>query len=227
MTVRYDHDRTHRIGMPEAVLCQGKSEEQLRTIVDELRGRAPVLFTRLTAARNAALGEPGLDYDPESRTAYLNGVLPARAGAVTVVTAGTSDLPVAGEAARTLRHLGYDPLVIGDVGVAGLWRLQERIDEIAAADVVIVVAGMDAALASVVGGLVAPPVIAVPTSTGYGVARGGETALHAMLASCAQGVAVVNIDNGFGAACAAARILRRLVVPGGGAVPGRLAGNRV
>jgi hypothetical protein len=207
MTVRYDHDRARRIGMPEAVLCAGKSDDQLRGIVDELRGGSPVLFTRMSAAQHDAVPDrAGLDYDPASRTALLNGSLPERPGQIAVVTAGTSDLPVAGEAVRTLEFLGFSPVLISDVGVAGLWRLQERLDDIAAADVVIVVAGMDAALASVVGSLVGQPIIAVPTSTGYGVARAGETALHAMLASCAQGVAVVNIDNGFGAACAAARI---------------------
>jgi NCAIR mutase (PurE)-related protein len=164
----------------------------------------------MTASQHAVLApraDNALDYDPASGTATLHGRMPHRAGTVTVLTAGTSDLHVADEARRTCEFLGITARCIADVGVAGLWRLTERLDEITASDVVIVVAGMDGALASVVGGLVGQPVIAVPTSTGYGVSRGGETALHAMLASCAQGVTVTNIDNGFGAACAASRIL--------------------
>jgi NCAIR mutase (PurE)-related protein len=137
----------------------------------------------------------------------MHGYLPPRDGSVAVVTAGTSDIPVAAEACRTLEFLGVKATCIVDVGVAGLWRLLERVDEITTCDVVIVVAGMDAALASVVGGLTGQPVIAVPTSTGYGAAADGDTALHAMLTSCAQGITVTNIDNGFGAACAANRIL--------------------
>jgi pyridinium-3,5-biscarboxylic acid mononucleotide synthase len=124
------------------------------------------------------------------------------------VTAGTSDIPVAQEAARTLRFHGHEAANIPDVGVAGLWRLLARLEELRAMPVVIVAAGMDAALPSVVAGLVAGAVIAVPTSVGYGVAAGGRAALHAVLASCAPGLTVVNIDNGYGAACAALRILR-------------------
>jgi NCAIR mutase (PurE)-related protein len=170
----------------------------------------PALFTRMSSdqlvvVERAANAE--VDFDAESGTGFLHGTLPPRTGSVAVVTAGTSDLRVAREASRTLEFLGITCGCVADVGVAGLWRLQARIGEIRTADVVIVVAGMDAALASVVGGLVDAPVIGVPTSTGYGAARGGETALHSMLCSCAQGVVVVNIDNGFGAGCAAARIL--------------------
>lgn len=151
-----------------------------------------------------------MEYDAESATAIMHGCLPAREGTVAVVTAGTSDLTVAAEAHRTLGFLGFTTNLIADVGVAGLWRLLERVDEITAYDVVIVVAGMDAALASVMGGLTGQPIIAVPTSTGYGVAADGESALRSMLTSCAQGIAVTNIDNGFGAACAANRILLAL-----------------
>ena len=132
---------------------------------------------------------------------------PAGQARVAIVSAGTSDQPVCREAARTLAYHGHPSAEIGDVGVAGLWRLMDRIDEIRTYPVVIVVAGMDAALPSVVGGLVPGLVIAVPTSTGYGVAKGGATAMAAMLASCAPGVTVVNIDNGYGAACAALRAL--------------------
>ena len=131
----------------------------------------------------------------------------AAAPAVAIVMAGTSDAPVGYEAARTLAFNGQAHRLYVDVGVAGLWRLTERIEEIRQASVVIVVAGMDAALISVVGGLVSSPVIGVPTSVGYGVAAGGMTALHAGLASCAPGVAIVNIDNGYGAACVALRIM--------------------
>ena len=212
MTVRYDYARLARVGMPEAVLCLGKTTSQLRAIVSELIDRPdnPVLFTRMTESHYQAAREiagESLDYDAESATAVLHGYLPARDGTVAVVTAGTSDIPVAAEACRTLEFLGVKATCIVDVGVAGLWRLMERVDEFSACDVVIVVAGMDAALASVVGGLTSQPVIAVPTSTGYGAAANGDTALRAMLTSCAQGVTVTNIDNGFGAACAASRIL--------------------
>jgi NCAIR mutase (PurE)-related protein len=131
-----------------------------------------------------------------------------------VVTAGTSDLRVATEAARTLHFTGVRHTVYADIGVAGLWRLTERIEEISQHDVIIVVAGMDAALASVMGGLVGKCVIGVPTSVGYGVAAGGNTALNAMLASCGQGVVVTNIDNGFGGACAAVRVLNSLAAVG-------------
>ena len=198
--------------MPEAVLCGTKSTEQVVAIVADLVAASsePRLLTRVTDDQIATLctmyGDL-LDIDPVSRTVFLHGTLPARHGSVTVVAAGTSDESVAREALRTLEFSGVSATLIGDVGVAGLWRLLERLDEIRTADVVIAVAGMDAALVSVLGGQVAAPMIAVPTSVGYGVAEGGATALHSALASCAQGVAVVNIDNGFGAASAAVRIL--------------------
>ena len=134
--------------------------------------------------------------------------LPARAGGgFAVLSAGTADGPVAWEAARTLRYLGITHKVFEDCGVAGLWRLAERLDEVNTFDALIVVAGLDAALASVMGGLTPKPVFAVPTSVGYGAAQGGHAALASMLSSCAPGVAVMNIDNGYGAACAAARII--------------------
>lgn len=206
-----DHHRSERIGMPEAVLCDSKSDRQLAAVVAEhVRHGAPTLFTRLDADRLDALDGGSLDHDQVSRTAILGGGLPARAGSVAVVAAGTSDESVAAEAGRTLVFSGIETQMIVDVGVAALWRLEQRLDEIRAADVVIVAAGMDAALVSVVGGLVAAPVVAVPTSVGYGVASDGTSALHSSLASCAQGVTVVNVDNGFGAACAAVRILSLL-----------------
>jgi NCAIR mutase (PurE)-related protein len=212
VTHQHDHDRLQRIGMPEAVLCGTKTVEQVVSIVDELAAATtePRLLTRLADEQLAALAPTvveRLDDDRVSRTAMLNGTLPARPGHVVIVAAGTSDASVALEAARTLAFSGVGHETIVDVGVAGLWRLEARLDEIRAADIVIAVAGMDAALVSVLGGLVAAPVIAVPTSVGYGVATGGTAALHSALASCAQGVTVVNIDNGFGAACAAVRML--------------------
>jgi hypothetical protein len=216
MSVVFDHDRPRRIGMPEAVMCLGKSDEQLDAVLRALPPDVPVLLTRMDARQHERMAGEVLDHDPVSGTAFLHGRLPARPGTVAVVTAGTSDLAVAGEAVRTCEFMGITARTYADVGVAGLWRPQERIEEIARADVVIVVAGMDGALASVVGGLLAAPVIGVPTSTGYGAARAGETALHSMLTSCAQGVLVTNIDNGFGAACAAVRILGRTSAPTSG-----------
>jgi pyridinium-3,5-biscarboxylic acid mononucleotide synthase len=203
----FDALREQRIGLPEAVYCAGKSTAQIGAIVEAAAARgAALLLTRMSAETAAALA---LDYDPVSRTAFL-GPLPPLAGParIAVVTAGTSDVPVADEAVRTLRFHGAPALRVTDVGVAGLWRLLARVEELRAMAVVIVAAGMDAALPSVVAGLVPGAVIAVPTSVGYGVAAGGVTALHALLASCAPGMTVVNIDNGYGAACAALRILR-------------------
>lgn len=208
----YDHDRTNRIGMPETVFCLNKPVDDVVRILERLDapGVGPVLFTRMSeeqyeAASNRTSAK--LDYDALSQTAYLNGCLAERDARVGIVAAGTSDRPVALEAQRTLQFLGISTRLHIDVGVAGLWRLLDRVDELRTEHVLIVVAGMDAALASVVGGLVGCPIIAVPTSTGYGAAHGGQTALNAMLTSCAQGVLVTNIDNGFGAACGAARIL--------------------
>lgn len=222
MTHVHDHDRPRRLGMPEAVLCEGKQDRHLVQIVQGLAATGnPTLLTRLPGDRAERLrlrevaiehapgaGDGAFAHDEVSATAMLNGRLPARAGTVAVVAAGTSDVGVAREVVRTLEFSGVAVTEHLDVGVAALWRVLDRIDEIRTADAVVTVAGMDAALASVVGGLVAAPVIAVPTSVGYGVAATGTTALNSMLASCAQGVTVTNIDNGFGAACAALRIIR-------------------
>lgn len=206
--------RAERVGLDEALFCAGKTDGQVSRIVETVAGAGrPMLLTRLDPSRHASLDErirSLLDYDPVSRTAFLGPRRPLRETArVAVVCAGTSDLPVSREAARTLEYYGEKASEFNDVGVAGLHRLLGRIAEIRAHEVVVAVAGMDAAIVSVLGGLVKAPVIAVPTSVGYGAARGGETALAASLASCAAGVAVVNIDNGFGAACAALRILNR------------------
>ncbi|WP_312841757.1 nickel pincer cofactor biosynthesis protein LarB [Sinorhizobium psoraleae] len=148
-----------------------------------------------------------LDYDPVSRTAYLNWTPPLdpEPAQIAVVSAGSSDMPQAAEAIRTLAYFGAPAKPFIDIGVAGLWRLLERVEELKTFPVVVAVAGMDGALPSVLGGLVPGVIICLPTSTGYGVSKGGETALHAALASCAPGLAVVNIDNGYGAACAAFR----------------------
>ena len=210
--ITLDLERRARIGIEEAVLCAGKTPEQLADIlVRAEEAERSLLLTRLDAAQRdalpAALAER-IDYEALSRTGVF-GVVAAPEGEarVAIVSAGTSDQPVCREAARTLAYHGHSATEIGDVGVAGLWRLMDRIDEIRTYPVVIVVAGMDAALPSVVGGLVPGMVIAVPTSTGYGIASGGTTAMAAMLASCAPGVVVVNIDNGYGATCAALRVL--------------------
>jgi NCAIR mutase (PurE)-related protein len=173
-------------------------------------------LTRLDAEKLERLPAPQqqrIDYCALSRTGVFGGAADlAPQVEVAIVAAGTSDAAVAREAARTLRYHGQGSTLILDVGVAGLWRLTRRLEAIRAHPITIVVAGMDAALASVLGGLVAGPIIAVPTSVGYGVATGGGTALNAILASCAPGVATVNIDNGYGAACAALRLLHVMKV---------------
>lgn len=206
-----DTERTARIGFGEAVYCSGKSPSQIASILRSVPD-TPLLLTRLDTARFADLPADlaaRLDYDPVSRTAWQGQPAALQEGRhVAVVTAGTSDVPVAREVVRTLRFSGHDAAEITDVGVAGLWRLLSRVDELAAYAVVIVVAGMDAALPSVVAGLVPGVMIGVPTSVGYGVASGGRAGLDAMLASCAPGLSVMNIDNGYGAACAALRVLR-------------------
>jgi len=206
-----DHHRELRQGAPEVVYGAGKTLEQLKTIIERILAHGSnLLVTRLDAETGGALRNafPDTDYDPLGRTLSLvrDDSVP-HLGTVAVVCAGTSDLPVAREALTTARVLGYATEAISDVGVAGLHRLLAKSQRLHAADVLIVVAGMEGALPSVVGGLVSVPVIAVPTSVGYGAAFGGIAALLAMLNSCASGVTVVNIDNGFGAAFAAHRIL--------------------
>jgi NCAIR mutase (PurE)-related protein len=208
---RLDFERGQRIGLDEALFCEGKTVDQISAIVDAVKARTGrLLLTRLDVSKYEALSAchgTQLEFDPLSRTAILGQPHVARLTTpVAIVLAGTSDLPVGREAARTLAFAGQPYREYVDVGVAGLWRLLERIEDIGSCPVVIVVAGMDAALVSVVGGLVSGAVIALPTSVGYGAAQGGATALHAALASCAPGISVVNIDNGYGAACAALRI---------------------
>lgn len=211
--VRFDFGRRRRVGIDEAVLCEPKSVEQIEMALAAAEERAAsLLLTRLNAAQFDALSarrQAELDYCRTSRTAMFGPVPePSPNGLVAIVSAGSSDFPVALEARRTLNYAGLDADMIVDVGVAGLWRLADNFERIAQCSIVIVVAGMDAALASVLGGLVGSALVCVPTSVGYGVASGGEAALNAMLASCAPGLLVTNIDNGYGAACAAIRMVK-------------------
>jgi len=206
---RVDHHRALRQGIAEAVYAPGKTAEQCAAIVAELLREddgGPVLLTRAddeqamaSLARNPGGVRTG-------RTVVWRPA-PIRTARVLVITAGTGDLPVAEECATTLGAYGFKPSLIADCGVAGVHRLLAVSDELAEADAIVVVAGMEGALASLVGGITPAPVVAVPTSTGYGAGLEGVTALLAMHASCAAGIVVVGIDNGFGAACAVARLL--------------------
>lgn len=209
-----DHLRPLSQGFPEVVFCEGKTTEQAVEICSSLeRSSGIFLATRADSPLQQALRAryPRVEVNERARTVYLPPdppVSPTGHGTILVVTAGTSDQPVAEEAVVVARAMGNRVETLMDVGVAGIHRLFRRSEELRRAAVVIVVAGMDGALASVVGGLVRVPVIAVPTSVGYGASFGGVAALLAMLNSCASGVVVVNIDNGFGAAAAASRINR-------------------
>ena len=206
---RVDHHRALRQKLPEAVYAPGKSPDQCAAIVAELLdepGGGPVLLTRATHPQAQA----ALERNPRGTrhaTTLVWRPVPARPGNILVVTAGTADLPVAEECTTTLTAYGYRPTLVPDAGVAGIHRLLATVDDLAQADAVVVVAGMEGALPSFVGGITAAPVVAVPTSVGYGAALEGVTALLAMLSSCAAGITVVGIDNGFGAACAVARLL--------------------
>jgi pyridinium-3,5-biscarboxylic acid mononucleotide synthase len=211
---RVDHHRSLLQGQPEVVFCEGKTADQVVAICERLEVvSGSFLGTRASEAVANRLQErfPKTVWNPLARTVHLAGDRPAltpEAGSILVVSAGTSDLPVAEEAAVVAEAFGHTVERLVDVGVAGLHRLLASADQLRGARVVIVVAGMEGALPSVVGGMVAAPVIAVPTSIGYGASFGGLAALLAMLNSCAAGVTVVNIDNGFGAAAAASRICR-------------------
>ena len=207
---RVDHHRSLRQGLPEAVYAPGKTPEQCAAIVAELLdepGSGAVVVTRADDHQAAAALERNPGGTRRGRTLAWRRS-PERPGRILVVTAGTADLPVAEECEVTLAAHGFRPELVADCGVAGVHRLLATADDLAAADVVVVVAGMEGALPSVVGGISACPVIAVPTSAGYGAAFDGLTALLGMLTSCAAGVTVVGIDNGFGAACAVTRLLR-------------------
>ena len=205
-----DHHRTLRQGVPEAVYGPGKSAEQCVAIVGELlaNGRGPVLLTRATPEHVEAVTRAHPGAERSGATLLWRRPDATSDRRVLVVTAGTADLPVADEAAFTLGAYGITAARRHDVGVAGLHRLLAHLDEITSADAIIAVAGMEGALVSVIGGLTSCPVVAVPTSVGYGAGLDGVTALLAMHASCASGVSVVGIDNGFGAASAVVRMLR-------------------
>jgi NCAIR mutase (PurE)-related protein len=194
--------------MPEAVYGPGKTPEQCVAIVAELLegGDDPVVLTRASDEQRLAVEAAHPGAAVSGTTIVWRAAGPARPERIVIAAAGTADGPVAAECAAVLRAYGFSPVRLDDVGVAGIHRVLAHADTLATADAVVVVAGMEGALASVVGGLTAAPVIAVPTSAGYGVAFGGVTALLAMLTSCAQGVSVVGIDNGFGAACAVTRV---------------------
>ncbi len=206
-----DTERVQRVGIEEAVFCAGKTASQIESIVLDAKEKGRDLFlTRMAEAKFLELDDSVrqlIDFDAISRTGIVGDrSLSENAHSAAIVTAGTSDLPVAREAERTLHYHGFRSVPYYDVGVAGLWRILNVEQELRHYAVVIVVAGMDAALASVVGGLIPSFIIAVPTSVGYGVAEGGRSALESVLSSCAPGVATVNIDNGYGAACAAIRV---------------------
>jgi pyridinium-3,5-biscarboxylic acid mononucleotide synthase len=214
---RLDTHRAVRTGDPEVVYGAGKSVEQVITLLDTLHrnsSRRPALATRLTEPMRDAVRTTFSDaaVDDVARCASL-GALPAAVGDVAVVSAGTSDEPVAAEAAFVARAFGAGVSRVVDAGVAGIHRLLGDLETLDRADCLVVVAGMEGALPSVVGGLVGTPMVAVPTSVGYGASFGGIAALLAMLNSCAPGVTVVNIDNGFGAGVFAARVVRRIAGP--------------
>jgi NCAIR mutase (PurE)-related protein len=206
---RVDHHRVIRQGFPEVILGLGKTPEQIAAIAARIiRGDRPLLVTRAPEAAYEAVRQvvPEAEYHPLARTITVKRDMPMGVGVVAVVSAGTSDVPVAEEAAITAEIMGNAVERIYDVGVAGIHRVLKERDRLERARVLVVVAGMEGALPSVVAGLVHVPVVAVPTSVGYGASFGGIAALLGMLNSCANGVSVVNIDNGFGAGCIASMI---------------------
>jgi hypothetical protein len=210
---RIDHHRALRTGFPEVIWGPGKTPEQIAQIVETMRHRAHVVMaTRIEPLVSDRLLQlvPDLVYYKQARICALQGTIssPKQPGTISILSAGTADLPVAEEAAVTAELCGFQVTRLWDVGVAGIHRLLDNRQAIAQADVLIVVAGMEGALPSVVGGLADCPVIGVPTSVGYGANFNGLSALLAMLTSCAAGIGVVNIDNGFGAAILAGQILR-------------------
>ena len=208
---RVDHHRDLRIGMPEVIYCQGKTVVQIKKIIQSMnRAGHSVLATKLSKDSFRKL-KPSLpkfsEYNEMAQTLVIEkNKQRKRSGLIIIISAGTSDIPIAEEASVTAQLLGSKTETLFDVGVAGIHRLLDNLEQIRKARVVIVVAGMEGALASVVGGLVDKPIIAVPTSIGYGTSFGGVSALLTMLNSCAPGIAVVNIDNGFGAGSMAHRI---------------------
>ena len=207
-----DLDRQNRVGLDEAVLCEFKTPEQIERIVEKSESKGlNLLLTRLKQDDYSELKEPVrslIDYEEISRTGIVGTCpKPSSSRQIAIVTAGTSDVGVAREAVRTLLFHGIGSEEFYDVGVAGLWRVMKIESNLRQKSAVIVVAGMDAALPSVIAGLIPAAIIAVPTSVGYGVAEGGYSALESILSSCAPGLATVNIDNGYGAACAVIRII--------------------
>ncbi|WP_245395555.1 nickel pincer cofactor biosynthesis protein LarB [Anthocerotibacter panamensis] len=208
---KVDYQRADRQGFPEVVWGLGKSAGQIAEILDKLQAQHPIaLATRIEPSSFVEIAQrlPLAHYYPLARICAVGKPEP-KPGRITLVTAGTTDIPVAEEAAVTAELCGFQVTRLWDVGVSGLHRLLDNRQCLLEAEVLIVAAGMEGALPSVVGGLVSVPVIAVPTSVGYGASFGGVAALLSMLNSCASGLAVVNIDNGFGAAMLAARILNR------------------
>jgi pyridinium-3,5-biscarboxylic acid mononucleotide synthase len=208
---KVDHHRGLRSGMPEVIYCQGKTVPQIKKIIQSMkRAGNSILATKLSKKNFCKLKSflpKNSEYNEIAHTLVIEKYKKKkRSGLITIITAGTSDIPIAEEASVTARALGSETEILLDVGVAGIHRLFNNLKQIRKARVIIVVAGMEGALASVVGGLVDQPIIAVPTSIGYGSSFGGISALLTMLNSCATGIAVVNIDNGFGAGCMAHRI---------------------
>lgn len=213
-----DHDRFDRIGLPEAIFAPGKSEAHLVQLCNEMMqsGSGPVLVTRADPNQVKALKAyfPNSQIFPDPivfpdglKTVVMMRKVVSKGPKVVIVTGGTTDIDVAGEAEGTLFACGIESELIIDVGIAGLHRLLGKIDLISSFDVVLALAGMEGALPSILGGLVRTPILAVPTSRGYGASANGTTAMMSMLASCAPGIAVMGIDNGFGAACSAIRIV--------------------
>jgi len=211
---KHDSHRILRNGFAEVIYCENKKPQHVIDITKAMTAKDyNVLGTRVSedAADQLCKEFSNLDYDPISRTyrITLNDIKPLP-GRLSIACGGTADLPVAEEARRTVEFFGLEPKRFYDVGIAGLHRVLSNIDDLKHSDVVIAVAGMEGALPSVLGGLIECPIIAVPTSVGYGTNMAGLTPLFAMLNSCSEGISVTNIDNGFGAACAAIRIIRRL-----------------
>ena len=210
-----DFDRVNRCGVEEAVFCESKTSDQITDIVGiAVAEKRRLLLTRLTPDKLIQLPvsvQTRLTYDKDGAIAVL-GDMPhvnSNEGRVAVVSGGASDHKVCTEIATTLHYHGIYSERFEDVGVAALWRLTQRLEQLSKADIIIAVAGMEAALPTVLSGLISTPIIAVPTSVGYGVAEGGHLALNSCLGSCASGITVVNIDNGFGAACAAIRLVKQ------------------
>lgn len=213
---RIDHCREMRQGFPEVIFCEGKTPEQVLQIAERILKRHQKLLATRADSRVFDVVKkklPDLQYNPTARCFHSRFPQPAPGaeGQIAVITAGTADVPVAEEAVTTCRLFAFPPVKIYDVGVSGLHRLNPNLKTIRRAGVLIVIAGMEGALPSVIGGLVDKPVIAVPTSAGYGTSFGGLTALFAMLNSCSSNVSVVNIDNGFGAAFSASLMIRQII----------------